>query len=106
MVRQAHHERRLGDFVRRLGDFEKSLICYLLPLLPAHFLLRHIKAPSVVWSWVTPTSPEGGFLFQPFPSPVFSFPKIRDDSGLSEFSPHSVSCRGEWLSLSCHRTRR
>ena len=31
--------------MRRLGDFEKSLICYLLPLLPAHSLLRHIKAP-------------------------------------------------------------
>ena len=25
MVRQAHHERRLGDFERRLGDFEKAL---------------------------------------------------------------------------------
>ena len=80
--------------MRRSEDFEKSLICYLLPLFPAHFLLRHIKAPSVVWIWVTPTSPEGGLLFQPFPSPVFSFPKIRDDSGLSEFSRHSVSCRG------------
>ncbi len=24
MVRQAHHERRLGDFERRLGDIEKA----------------------------------------------------------------------------------
>ena len=37
------------------------------------------KPPSVVWSLLTPTTPEEGFSFQMFTRPVLSLPKLRDD---------------------------
>ena len=63
------------------------------------------KPPSVFWSLDTPTPPEGSFVFQPFPEPISSFPKIRDDScvvcacrgarhrGPRTFDTRPIACR-------------